>query len=91
MEKILYYEAYIVLDPGDTDKKAGDMITEEEYVEFTEQNLQFKVGMGAVAVKELLKTIDINGLSGASIPQISSGYMHHLGLWGLSRWARGIR
>ena len=63
MEKILYYEAYIVLDPGDTDKKAGDMVTEEEYSELEEQNPQLRVGMGAVAVKELLKKIDINELS----------------------------
>ena len=65
MEKILYYEAYIVLDPGDTDKKVGDMLTEEEYLELEDQNLQLKVGMGAAAVKEfpcdgILCTADFN-------------------------------
>ncbi|MBT4482201.1 MAG: DNA-directed RNA polymerase subunit beta', partial [Candidatus Latescibacteria bacterium] len=63
IEKVIYYEAYLVLDPGDTGKDIGEIISEDEYNELEEQGLTFRVGMGASAVKEFLSTMDIPELS----------------------------
>jgi DNA-directed RNA polymerase beta' subunit len=64
LEKVLYFESYIVVDPGDTPLKAKELLTEDEYKKKTaEFGSRFKVGMGAEAVRELLKTVDLETLS----------------------------
>ncbi len=64
MERVLYYEAYVVVDPGPTDMKFGELINEEK---FREQRAQvgdaFLAMMGAEAIKELLRRIDIPQLA----------------------------
>ncbi len=64
LEKILYFEAYVVLDPGDTPLKEKELLTEERYRElFDEYGSQgFRVGIGAEAIRELLRQIDIEAL-----------------------------
>ena len=57
IERIIYYEAYVILDPGNTDKKVGDLITDEEFNELEEHEYKFEAGMGAVAIKKLLSNI----------------------------------
>ena len=61
LEKVLYFANYIVLDPGETDLKYKQVLTEAEYQKYYEQYGygKFRVGMGAEAVKELLKAIDL--------------------------------
>ncbi|MFC1694092.1 DNA-directed RNA polymerase subunit beta', partial [Candidatus Latescibacterota bacterium] len=63
IERVFYYEAYILLDPGNTDKKKGSIVTEEEYKQMEEEGLTFRAEMGAGAIKELLSGYDINELS----------------------------
>ncbi len=64
LEKVLYFETYIVLDPGESDFKKGETITEEKYRKAVEKHGNgLRVGMGAEAVHELLKEIDIDKLS----------------------------
>jgi len=63
IEKVIYYEAYIILDPGDTGKNVGDILTEEEYHELEDEGLTFRAEMGAGAIKELLSRLDIDELS----------------------------
>ncbi len=63
IERIIYYEAYVVIDPGNTDKKVGDLLTDEEYNELEEQEFNFDAGMGATAIKTLLSSLDIGELS----------------------------
>ena len=63
LERILYYESYIVIDPGNTHLKYKDIITEEEYQELEEAGKEFSARMGAEAVLELLRQIDIEELS----------------------------
>ncbi|MBI4462956.1 MAG: DNA-directed RNA polymerase subunit beta', partial [Acidobacteria bacterium] len=64
LERILYFESYVVTDPGDTDLKKGDLLSEEEYREKREEHGQgFKAGMGAEAIKLLLKEVDANKLA----------------------------
>ncbi|MGW8313860.1 MAG: DNA-directed RNA polymerase subunit beta' [Desulfuromonadales bacterium] len=64
LERILYFEAYIVLDQGESDLEAGQILSEEKYREAMEENAgQFTVGMGAEAVRELLTGLDLDELT----------------------------
>ena len=63
LEKVLYFAAYIVIDPGDSPLKKYDLLSEKEYREALEKYTGFRVGMGAQAVRELLSELDINALS----------------------------
>ena len=60
LEKVLYFAAYIVLDPGTTDLEKKQVLTEREYQDALEKfGHEFRVGMGAEAIKELLDEIDL--------------------------------
>ena len=61
LERVLYFSAYIVTDPGTTDLHEKDILSEQEYrTKISEYGSDaFKVGMGAEAVKELLKKVDL--------------------------------
>jgi len=64
LEKVIYYEEYIVLDPGETDLKKRELINDEKYHEFLNKyGNTFKAKIGAEAVLELLKELDIDSLS----------------------------
>lgn len=64
LEKVLYFESYIVIDPGDTPLKEKELLTDDEYKKkASEYGLRFKAGMGAEAVRELLKRIDLDVLA----------------------------
>ena len=70
IERVVYYEAYIMLDPGNTDRKASDLLSEEEVLEMEDQGLEFRAEMGAPAIKELLSKIDIAELSSSLRAQV---------------------
>ena len=64
LEKVLYFAQYIVIDPGNTPLQKYQLLTEREYREMYERyENDFRVGMGAEAVKELLAELDITKLS----------------------------
>ncbi|HWQ51472.1 MAG TPA: DNA-directed RNA polymerase subunit beta' [Terriglobales bacterium] len=65
LEKVLYFAQYIVLDPGrDTPLTKMQVLTEREYNDYYERyENDFRVGMGAEAIKELLTEIDLEKLS----------------------------
>ncbi len=65
LEKVLYFAAYIVTDPGEArELKECQCLTEQEYREMREKyEDDFKAGMGAEAIKELLMKIDLEELS----------------------------
>jgi DNA-directed RNA polymerase subunit beta' len=64
LEKVLYFESYIVTDPGETPLKFKELLTEDEYKKRTaEHGSQFKCGMGAEAIRELLRGVDLETLS----------------------------
>ena len=64
LEKVLYFAAYIVTDPGDTDLVYKEILTEQQYREKKDQyGDRFKAGMGAEAIKKLLCDIDLDQLS----------------------------
>ncbi|HBL83723.1 MAG: DNA-directed RNA polymerase subunit beta' [Clostridiales bacterium GWF2_38_85] len=64
LEKVLYFAQYIVLDPGDTPLYKQQLLTEREYRDYYEKyENDFKVGMGAEAIKQLLTEIDVEKLA----------------------------
>ena len=64
LERALYYESYIVIEPGETGLKQGDLVSENQYLGLTEQEDEtFLAKMGAEGVRDLLATIDIERLS----------------------------
>ncbi len=64
LEKVLYYESYVVTDPGQTPLKFAETVSEERYRRALEEyGMSFKVGMGAETVREMLKLIDLVELS----------------------------
>jgi DNA-directed RNA polymerase subunit beta' len=63
LERILYYECYVVVDPKEAPVEKMSLLTEEELLELREQGQGPVVGMGAPAVKVLLSQIDIEELS----------------------------
>jgi DNA-directed RNA polymerase subunit beta' len=65
LERILYFEGYVVIDPGDTPGlKEREMLPEEKYRELQKEYAgQFRANMGAEAIKELLKRVEVDKLS----------------------------
>ena len=64
LEKVLYFASYIVTDPGDAPLTRNQVLSEKEYRDMREKyEDDFKAGMGAEAVKELLEQINLEELS----------------------------
>jgi DNA-directed RNA polymerase subunit beta' len=63
LERVIYYESYIVLDPGDTDLKEGQLITEDEYVDLEDEGRHFDAKMGGPAIKQLLVSQQLDEMS----------------------------
>ena len=74
LEAVIYYEKYIVINPGTTGIEKKELLSEEEYLDLIDsmpdnQNLpnddpnKFRAGMGAEAIYELLKEIDVDALA----------------------------
>ncbi len=63
LEKLIYYEEYVVIDPGDTPLKRKEFLSEDKYQEaIVKYGGAFKAKIGAEAVRELLKDIDLSAL-----------------------------
>ncbi|MCE7902949.1 MAG: DNA-directed RNA polymerase subunit beta' [Gammaproteobacteria bacterium PRO9] len=61
IERVLYFEAFVVVDPGMTPMERGQLLTDEQYLEAVEQyGDEFDARMGAEAVHQMLKTIDLS-------------------------------
>ena len=72
LEKVLYFAAYIVTDPGDTPLAMNQVLTEKEYRDMREKyENDFKAGMGAEAVKMLLETVGL-------VPEVASEKLTYL-------------
>ena len=64
LEKVLYFASYIVTDPGDAPLALNQILSEKEYRDMREKyEDDFKAGMGAEAVKQLLEQVDLDALS----------------------------
>src|SRR4051812_14747882 len=61
IERVLYFEAFVVIEPGMTELQRGQLLTDEMYLEAIEKHGdEFDARMGAEAVHELLKSLDLN-------------------------------
>ncbi len=61
IERVLYFEAFVVIEPGMTELQRGQLLTDEMYLESIEKHGdEFDARMGAEAVFELLKSLDLN-------------------------------
>src|SRR5690625_4185970 len=61
LEEVIYFAAYIVIDPGETSLEKKQLLSEAQYREkYLEYGNKFKAGMGAEAIRELLASIDLD-------------------------------
>jgi len=64
LEKVLYFASYVVIDPGQTPLSKKQILSEKEYRDSVEKfGYNFRAGMGAEAIKELLAEIDLDALA----------------------------
>jgi DNA-directed RNA polymerase subunit beta' len=64
LEKVLYFEAYAVTDPRNTGLIIGEVVSEDRYQKLREEFAgDFEAGMGAAAVRDCLKSLDLDNLS----------------------------
>ena len=70
LERVLYFEAYVVVDPGETELKVNQLLNEEQYRKAKEEHSDprsgmplFRAQMGAEAIKELLKRVNVDQLA----------------------------
>src|SRR5476649_1710685 len=62
IERVLYFEAFVVIDPGMTQLERGQLLSEEAYYDAIEEyGDEFDARMGADAVQELLRALDLEG------------------------------
>src|SRR5213080_2242858 len=64
LERVLYFEAYVVVDPGETELKQNQLLNEEQYRKAREEyGPKFRAQMGAEAIKELLRRVNVERLA----------------------------
>jgi DNA-directed RNA polymerase subunit beta' len=59
LEKVLYCEAYIVLDPGNSGLEESSVVSEEKYSQLIKEGMNFTAAMGGEAIRDILKKVDI--------------------------------
>jgi DNA-directed RNA polymerase subunit beta' len=62
LEKVLYFESHIVIDPGETELVFGELLNDEQLIEAREEHGRdsFSVGIGAEAIREMLASLDVD-------------------------------
>jgi len=64
LERVLYYESYVVIDPGNSGLKDRELLSEDAYAELTaESKNQLMAKMGAEAIRDLLRNLDLDELA----------------------------
>ncbi len=64
LERVIYFQDYVVIDPGESGLKKCQLVTEEEYRRYRSQfGASFQAGMGAEAIAELLRSLNLEQLS----------------------------
>src|SRR5690606_22202941 len=68
LEKIIYYSNYVVIEPGQMEVRPNQLLDEDEYLELRDKareagDAEFKADIGAPAVRELLRRLDIDRIS----------------------------
>src|SRR5687767_10422606 len=64
LERVLYFEGYVVIDPAETELKVGQLLNEEQYRKAREDHgTKFRAQMGAEAIKELLRRVNVEKMA----------------------------
>jgi len=63
LERVLYFDAYIILDPGSSDLEKYQVIDETQCRELSENDIEFRASMGAEAVREILEEMNVAEIS----------------------------
>ena len=63
LEKVLYFESYVITDAGDTGLKIGQVLSEDAYRKLIDDNFFLLVGMGAETIRTMLEAIELDKLS----------------------------
>ncbi len=63
LEKVLYCEAYLVLDPGNSGLEENSVVSEEKYTQMVKEGFTFTAAMGGEAIRDILKKVDVELLS----------------------------
>jgi DNA-directed RNA polymerase subunit beta' len=63
LEKVLYCEAYLVLDPGNSGVEENSVVSEEKYSQLIKDGFSFTASMGGEAIRDMLKKVDVEVLS----------------------------
>jgi DNA-directed RNA polymerase subunit beta' len=65
LERILYYESSVVIEPGNTELQVGDVVSDEEWWDFKEEHPEWecRMDMGADAIRQLMAGMDLEGLN----------------------------
>ena len=63
LERVIYYENYLVIDPGKTPLEERQLLTEQEYLQAQDEYGEdsFVAGMGAEAIRDALALVDLEG------------------------------
>lgn len=74
LEKVVYFQEYVVIDGGETPLKVGELLDEEKYRNYRKDYGKdaFKAGMGAEAIRDLLRALDLASLSNELRQQIKA-------------------
>ena len=75
LEQVIYFNSYVVINPGESEFKKLQLLNEEEYEDyiFEHEETELKVGIGAEAIKELLGEIDVKGLAEEIRAELNAG------------------
>jgi len=63
LERVIYYESYLVTDPGNTTLQVRELISEERYYELLDEGFEFEAKMGGEAIQSLLGKLELDELS----------------------------
>jgi DNA-directed RNA polymerase subunit beta' len=75
LEQVIYFNNYVVIDPGESDYKKLQLLVEDEYEEYMmeHEDSTLKVGIGAEAIKELLSELNIKELAASIRDELAQG------------------
>jgi DNA-directed RNA polymerase subunit beta' len=75
LEQVIYFNNYVVIDPGESDYKKLQLLVEDEYEEYLmeHEDTTLKVGIGAEAIKELLSELNIKELAAQIREELAEG------------------
>jgi DNA-directed RNA polymerase subunit beta' len=77
LEQILYFEKYVVIDPGETSIPEKELLSEEKYREYRQEyGDRFRAGMGAEAIREMLQSLDIEQLAAQLKVEVATLHRH---------------